>query len=116
MPIPRPRNLFEIHADERFRETYRTLWASLEEEVKKGAALWQPQKLNPRAFVLPPGAANVEDDVKAWEAQERRAKWKLMIVRVAARDRATCRCGSTGPTAGSTRCGSRARCASLVIS
>jgi NitT/TauT family transport system ATP-binding protein len=44
VPIPRPRNLFEIHADERFRETYRTLWASLEEEVKKGAALWQPQK------------------------------------------------------------------------
>ena len=39
-------------------------------------------EVNPRAFVLPPGAANVEDDVKAWEAQERRAKWKLMIVRV----------------------------------
>jgi NitT/TauT family transport system ATP-binding protein len=44
VPIPRPRNLFEIHTDERFRETYRALWASLEEEVKKGAALWQPQK------------------------------------------------------------------------
>jgi NitT/TauT family transport system ATP-binding protein len=43
VPIPRPRNLFEIHTDERFRETYRALWASLEEEVKKGAALWQPQ-------------------------------------------------------------------------
>jgi len=43
VPIPRPRDLFEIHTDERFRETYRTLWASLEEEVKKGAALWQPQ-------------------------------------------------------------------------
>ena len=42
VPIPRPRNLFEIHTDERFRETYRALWASLEEEVKKGAALWQP--------------------------------------------------------------------------
>jgi NitT/TauT family transport system ATP-binding protein len=42
VPIPRPRDLFEIHTDERFRETYRTLWASLEEEVKKGAALWQP--------------------------------------------------------------------------
>jgi NitT/TauT family transport system ATP-binding protein len=39
VPIPRPRDLFEIHTDERFRETYRTLWASLEEEVKKGAAL-----------------------------------------------------------------------------
>ena len=38
--------------------------------------------VNPRASVLPPGAANVEDDVKAWEAQERRAKWKLMVVRV----------------------------------
>ena len=34
------------------------------------------------SFALPPGAANVEDDVRAWEAQERRAKWKLMIVRV----------------------------------
>jgi len=30
---------------------------------------------------LPPGAANVEDDVRAWEAHERREKWKLMIVR-----------------------------------
>ena len=44
VPIPRPRDLFEIHADDRFRETYRALWMSLEEEVKKGAALWQPQK------------------------------------------------------------------------
>ena len=41
VPIPRPRDLFEIHADERFRETYRLLWKSLEEEVKKGAARWQ---------------------------------------------------------------------------
>ena len=31
---------------------------------------------------LPPGAANVEDDVRAWEAHERREKWKLMTVRV----------------------------------
>jgi NitT/TauT family transport system ATP-binding protein len=41
VPIERPRDLFEIHADERFRDTYRALWASLEEEVKKGAAQWQ---------------------------------------------------------------------------
>ncbi len=41
VPIPRPRDLFEIHADEGFRETYRVMWASLEEEVKKGAARWQ---------------------------------------------------------------------------
>lgn len=41
VPIPRPRNLFEIHTDDQFRETYRALWASLEEEVLKGAALWQ---------------------------------------------------------------------------
>ena len=41
VPIPRPRNLFEIHTDERFRETYRAMWVSLEEEVKKGAARWQ---------------------------------------------------------------------------
>jgi NitT/TauT family transport system permease protein len=31
---------------------------------------------------VPPGAANVEDDIKAWEAEERREKWKVMIVRV----------------------------------
>jgi NitT/TauT family transport system ATP-binding protein len=41
VPIPRPRNLFEIHGDEQFRETYRQLWASLEEEVLKGSTLWQ---------------------------------------------------------------------------
>jgi ABC-type dipeptide/oligopeptide/nickel transport system ATPase component len=41
VPIPRPRNLFDIHSDERFRETYRTMWSSLEEEVKKGAVGWQ---------------------------------------------------------------------------
>jgi NitT/TauT family transport system ATP-binding protein len=44
VPIPRPRDLFEIHTDERFRETYRALWVSLEEEVKKGAVLWQAPK------------------------------------------------------------------------
>jgi NitT/TauT family transport system ATP-binding protein len=44
VPIPRPRNLFEIHTDDRFRETYRTLWESLEEEVKKGAVSWQSPK------------------------------------------------------------------------
>jgi NitT/TauT family transport system permease protein len=32
---------------------------------------------------LPPGAANVEDDIKAWEAGERRNRWKLMAVRLA---------------------------------
>jgi NitT/TauT family transport system ATP-binding protein len=41
VPIPRPRNLFEIHADDRFREAYRAMWASLEDEVKKGAVQWQ---------------------------------------------------------------------------
>ena len=43
VPIPRPRDLFEIHKDERFLATYRTLWRSLEDEVKKGAAQWQAQ-------------------------------------------------------------------------
>jgi len=38
--------------------------------------------MNRPASALPPGAANVEDDLKAWAAEERRAKWKLMIVRV----------------------------------
>jgi NitT/TauT family transport system ATP-binding protein len=41
VPIPRPRDLFEIHKDERFLATYQTLWLSLEDEVKKGAAQWQ---------------------------------------------------------------------------
>ena len=41
VPIARPRDLFEIHADDRFRESYRAMWVSLEEEVKKGAARWQ---------------------------------------------------------------------------
>ena len=31
---------------------------------------------------LPPGAANVEDDVKAFEAEERRGKLKLMAARI----------------------------------
>lgn len=44
VPIPRPRDLFEIHADAGFRDTYRLLWASLEEEVKKGAVLWRTQR------------------------------------------------------------------------
>jgi NitT/TauT family transport system ATP-binding protein len=43
VPIPRPRDLFEIHKDERFLATYQTLWLSLEDEVKKGAAQWQAQ-------------------------------------------------------------------------
>ena len=43
VPIPRPRNLFEIHKDERFLATYQALWLSLEDEVKKGAAQWQAQ-------------------------------------------------------------------------
>jgi len=44
VPIPRPRNLFEIHSDKRFGDAYQGLWQSLEEEVMKGATLWQPQK------------------------------------------------------------------------
>lgn len=39
VPIPRPRDLFEIHANEQFRATYRLLWQSLEEEVKKASNL-----------------------------------------------------------------------------
>jgi NitT/TauT family transport system permease protein len=38
-------------------------------------------ELGPNA-ALPPGAANVEDDVKAWEAVERRSKLRLMAVRL----------------------------------
>jgi NitT/TauT family transport system permease protein len=35
-----------------------------------------------QSYALPPGAANVEDDVRAWEAQERRERWKVAIARV----------------------------------
>ena len=34
VPLPRPRNIFRIHDDPRFRETYDSLWDSLEQEVK----------------------------------------------------------------------------------
>ena len=43
VPIPRPRDLFEIHTDDRFRDTYRVLWNSLEEEVKKSSDLGHPK-------------------------------------------------------------------------
>jgi NitT/TauT family transport system ATP-binding protein len=43
VPLPRPRDLFAIHKDERFLATYQTLWLSLEDEVKTGAAQWQAQ-------------------------------------------------------------------------
>lgn len=33
--------------------------------------------------VLPPGEANVEDEVREWEAAERRARWRLMFTRLA---------------------------------
>ena len=46
VPIPRPRDLFEIHEDERFLATYQALWLSLEDEVKKGAAQWRSTELN----------------------------------------------------------------------
>ena len=39
VPLPRPRDLFEINLDERFQDTYRKLWASLEEEVRKSSEL-----------------------------------------------------------------------------
>jgi NitT/TauT family transport system permease protein len=32
--------------------------------------------------VVPPGAANVEDDIRTWEKAERREKWKLMLARI----------------------------------
>ena len=35
-----------------------------------------------KGAALPPGAANVEDDVKAFEAEERRAKLRLMAARL----------------------------------
>ncbi len=37
VPIDRPRDLFELHADPVFQRTYREMWSSLEEEVKKAS-------------------------------------------------------------------------------
>ncbi len=31
---------------------------------------------------MPPGEANVEDEVRQWEAEERRARWRLMLTRL----------------------------------
>jgi len=39
VPLPRPRNLFEINEDPDFRTLYRLLWASLEDEVRQAAQL-----------------------------------------------------------------------------
>jgi NitT/TauT family transport system ATP-binding protein len=39
VPLPRPRNLFEINEDPQFRTLYRRLWASLEEEVRRAATV-----------------------------------------------------------------------------
>jgi NitT/TauT family transport system ATP-binding protein len=35
VPLARPRDLFELHANNDFRRAYDVLWASLEDEVKK---------------------------------------------------------------------------------
>jgi NitT/TauT family transport system permease protein len=40
-------------------------------------------ELNAPVNALPPGAANVEDDVRAWQVAERRQKVKLMVARIA---------------------------------
>lgn len=37
VPLPRPRDLFHLHAEPAFRATYEMLWQSLEEEVKRAA-------------------------------------------------------------------------------
>lgn len=41
VPLARPRDLFHLHDDERFRVTYDTLWDDLEEEVLKAAETWR---------------------------------------------------------------------------
>ena len=42
VPLKRPRDLFHLHDDERFRVTYDTLWDDLAEEVVKAAETWRP--------------------------------------------------------------------------
>ena len=41
VPLGRPRDLFHLHDDERFRVTYDTLWDDLEGEVMQSAEAWQ---------------------------------------------------------------------------
>ena len=41
VPLKRPRDLFHLHDDERFRMTYDTLWDDLEDEVMKAAETWR---------------------------------------------------------------------------
>ena len=38
VPLERPRDLFHLHDDERFRQTYDTLWDDLEAEVRRAPA------------------------------------------------------------------------------
>ncbi len=44
VPLPRPRDLFEIHTQPAFREAYRMLWSSLEDEVRKASTLEMPSR------------------------------------------------------------------------
>jgi hypothetical protein len=64
---------------------------------------------------LPPGAANVEDDVKAFEAEERRGKLKLMAARIVLAA-ILLAVWEYGTDCWSMRYGSRVRCALLDIS
>jgi NitT/TauT family transport system ATP-binding protein len=41
VPLARPRDLFHLHDDERFRVTYDTLWDDLEQEVMTAAETWR---------------------------------------------------------------------------
>ena len=41
VPLERPRDLFHLHDDARFRATYDALWDELEAEVKKAAETWK---------------------------------------------------------------------------
>ena len=38
VPLERPRDVFHLHDDERFRQTYDTLWDDLEAEVRRAPA------------------------------------------------------------------------------
>jgi len=81
VPIPRPRNLFEIHAR---RSVSRGLSGDVGEPRRRSQERSRAMASSDltRETPLPPGAANVEDDVKAFEAEERRGKIKLMAARI----------------------------------
>ena len=111
VPIPRPRDMFEIHKDEQFRETLPVPVGKPRGRSEEGINFVEGTHVSSVTPADPPGAANVEDEVRQWERDERRAHLRRYSPAPHLRWRC-CRCGNTAPTAGSMPSGFRVRCAS----